>query len=52
MREFYQKLSRGYSKAQALQLAKKEMIRSPYSHPFFWAGYVLNGESESPIIFH
>jgi len=35
-----------------LRLAKQEMIHSKYSHPYYWAGYVLNGESDSSVNFH
>jgi CHAT domain-containing protein/tetratricopeptide (TPR) repeat protein len=44
MRVFYQYLARGYDKAQSLRLAKLEMLKSKYSHPFFWAGFILNGD--------
>ncbi len=42
---FYEYYARGKSKSQALQLAKKKMMRSRYSHPFYWAAFVLTGES-------
>lgn len=42
---FYDYYARGKSKSQALQLAKKKMMRSRYSHPFYWAAFVLTGES-------
>lgn len=42
---FYGYYARGKSKSQALQLAKKKMMRSRYSHPFYWAAFVLTGES-------
>jgi CHAT domain-containing protein/Tfp pilus assembly protein PilF len=47
MRYFYRYLSEGNDKAQALRLAKIKMIRSKFSHPFFWAGFVLNGDFNS-----
>ena len=47
---FYGHLSRGYSKTKALQLAKIKMIRSEYSHPFYWAAFSLNGDF-GPISF-
>jgi CHAT domain-containing protein/Tfp pilus assembly protein PilF len=34
----------GLSKARALQAASVQMLHSPnYSHPFYWAGYILVG---------
>jgi CHAT domain-containing protein len=48
---FYRYLSKGNSKAQALCLTKKEMLRSKYSHPFYWAVYILNGDGESRVHF-
>jgi CHAT domain-containing protein/Tfp pilus assembly protein PilF len=47
MRYFYRYLSEGKDKAQALRLAKIKMIRSKFSHPFFWAGFILNGDFNS-----
>jgi CHAT domain-containing protein len=44
MRSFYGHLRKGESKSRALRLAKISMIRSPLSHPAFWAGYVLSGD--------
>ncbi|MGA2586315.1 MAG: CHAT domain-containing tetratricopeptide repeat protein [Candidatus Aminicenantales bacterium] len=51
MNVYYSFLEKGNSKAQALQLAKQSMINSKYSHPYYWAGYILNGESDSTIKF-
>jgi CHAT domain-containing protein len=48
---FYQYLAEGNDKAQALRLAKLEMIDSKYSHPFYWAAFVLNGNYNSTINF-
>jgi len=47
MRTFYRYLAEGENKAQALRLAKLDMIKSGYSHPFFWAAFVLNGDYSS-----
>lgn len=45
MQEFYRNLTRGESKSSALRLAKLSMMKSPeYSHPFYWAGYILSGD--------
>ncbi len=44
MKSFYAHLKQGKSKAVALKLAQKEMVKSKeYSHPFYWAGFILNG---------
>jgi CHAT domain-containing protein len=51
MNLFYRYLSKGNDKAQALRLAKLEMINSRFSHPFYWASFVLNGDSNSKINF-
>jgi CHAT domain-containing protein/Tfp pilus assembly protein PilF len=51
MKHFYSFLSQSMDKAQALRLAKLEMIRSKYSHPFYWAAFVLNGEYSSKVSF-
>ena len=44
MDKFYGFLSGGYSKTAALRLAKLRMIGSEFSHPFYWAAFVLNGD--------
>jgi tetratricopeptide (TPR) repeat protein len=45
MERFYNHLAAGRSIAEALRKAKIDMIASPYySHPYYWAGYVLNGD--------
>jgi CHAT domain-containing protein len=51
MNLFYQYLSEGNDKAKALRLAKLEMINSKFSHPFYWASFVLNGDSNSTLNF-
>jgi CHAT domain-containing protein len=45
---FYKYISEGESKSQALRLAKIKMINGKYNHPFFWASFVLYGDS-SPL---
>ncbi len=42
---FYEHLSQGRNKAEALRLAKVRMLRSKYAHPFHWAAFVLNGDT-------
>jgi len=44
MQEFYEGLSRGLSKAEALRQAQLSLINDPHSrHPFFWAPFILVG---------
>lgn len=40
---FYQYLRRGESPDSALQQAKRRMQASRWSHPYYWAGFVLLG---------
>ncbi|MCJ7582919.1 MAG: CHAT domain-containing protein [Candidatus Aminicenantes bacterium] len=49
MNYFYQGLFEGKSKAQALQAAKIRMIKSKYSHPYYWGAFILNGDYRSTI---
>ena len=44
MKEFYRNLVKGYTAGKALQLTKKWMLNSAWSHPFYWAGFILNGD--------
>jgi hypothetical protein len=46
---FYGHLKKGLSKDEALALAKRDFIRkNPIkSHPFFWAGFIVNGDSSA-----
>lgn len=46
---FYKYLRKGNSKVEALQKAKLKMIKSKFNHPFYWAAFVLNGESTSNL---
>ena len=47
---FYQNIEQGLAKDAALALAKKQFVsqHSTKSHPYFWAGFVLNGDV-SPV---
>ncbi len=49
MGDFYHRLSQRNDQAQALRLAKLGMLRSRYSHPFYWAAFVLHGEPASTV---
>ncbi len=44
MDSFYRHLLKGRGKAEALRLAKLEMLATKYKHPFHWAAFVLNGD--------
>ena len=46
MKQFYFGLAQGRSEAAALREAKRRLLHSslPWSHPRYWAGYVLNGD--------
>lgn len=45
MKEFYQFLLAGDSKDEALRKAKLKMIHSGKSHPYYWAAFILTGNS-------
>ncbi|MGA2532803.1 MAG: CHAT domain-containing tetratricopeptide repeat protein [Candidatus Aminicenantales bacterium] len=50
MEDFYKGLVRGQDKIAALRMTKLKMLRSGHSHPYYWAGFVLNGDS-APLWF-
>jgi CHAT domain-containing protein len=52
MGQFYYHLSRENGKARALRLAKLSLLKTKYAHPFYWAGFVLHGESSSVLVFY
>jgi CHAT domain-containing protein len=43
---FYTHLNDGLGKAEALRAAQID-IRQQYSHPYYWAGFVLTGDPGS-----
>lgn len=46
MGDFYRRMSRGEPKSEALRQAKLALIRSGiFSHPYFWAPFVLSGQT-------
>lgn len=51
MKQFYYRLGRGESKAEALRGAKLAMLQSNtiFRDPYFWAAFVLNGDGASPV---
>jgi CHAT domain-containing protein len=44
MKDFYGRIRRGESKAQALRNAMLE-LRARYPHPFYWAPFFLSGDA-------
>lgn len=52
MTRYYRHLADGRTIAEALRLTKLDMIRSNFSQPYFWAGFVLNGDGDIKIDFH
>src|SRR5690606_25015072 len=46
---FYEYLKSGLSKVEALAQAKRDfLVNNPIkSHPFFWAGFVINGNTDT-----
>ncbi len=52
MNDYYKLLKKGMAKDEALQQAKKQILKSANmvkSHPFYWSSYVLSGDT-SPIV--
>lgn len=45
--EFYQNVAKGESYARALQLAQLSLKNSEYSHPYYWAPFILLGGASS-----
>jgi CHAT domain-containing protein len=43
MKSFYDGYFRGLGKAEALQAAKRAMMRTRFAHPVYWASFVLTG---------
>jgi len=52
MNYFYRGLAEGKSKAQAMRMAKIRMMKSKYSHPYYWGAFILNGDYRSTITSH
>jgi len=49
MKLFYEFLTEGKTKQEALALAKIRMLDTEYRKPYYWASFVLIGESDSPV---
>ena len=43
MKEFYKLIIKGWGANEALRSAKLKMIRSSWAHPFYWSGFILQG---------
>ncbi len=41
---FFKHLREGKNKLEALELARDEIRKNGYDHPFFWAPFILVGE--------
>ena len=44
VKSFFQHMKHGKSKLEALSLARQEIRKKGFDHPFFWAGFILVGE--------
>jgi len=51
MEYFYKFLKLGRNKAEALRLAKLKMIKTKYRDPFYWAPFIISGDSYSKVNF-
>ena len=46
MAGFYQKLTAGEGRSEALRQVQLKLLRTgEYSHPYFWAGFIMSGQS-------
>jgi CHAT domain-containing protein/Tfp pilus assembly protein PilF len=44
MPELYRRLASGDTKVRSLRQAKLKMLKSRFSHPFYWAAFILQGD--------
>lgn len=49
MKNFYNYLTKAKTKQEALCLTKIKMLESEYHQPYYWAAFILIGESDSRI---
>lgn len=42
---FFKHLNQGKSKQESLGLARDEIRKAGYDHPFFWSAFILVGEA-------
>jgi len=50
MTQFYKNLKKGFSKSKSLQQSKIDFLKQAdqlHSHPYFWSGYVVIGNSKA-----
>lgn len=45
VKSFFENLRKGKSKSEALASARDEIRKKGFDHPFFWAGFILVGET-------
>jgi len=43
---FFRNLKEGKSKSESLASARAELRKGIWNHPFFWAGFILVGETK------
>ena len=46
VKSFFRDLKDGKSKSEALASAREEIRKKGFDHPFFWAGFILVGETQ------
>jgi hypothetical protein len=46
VKSFFEHIKAGKSKPEALELARSELRKGVFDHPFFWAGFILVGETD------
>ncbi len=44
--KFFEHLKEGKTKLQALNLAREDVRKAGYNHPFYWAAFILVGEAD------
>jgi CHAT domain-containing protein len=45
VKSFFRHMKEGKGKSEALSLAREEVRKKGFDHPFFWAAFILVGES-------
>jgi len=43
---FFRHIKEGKNKLEALKLARDEIRKAGYDHPFYWASFILVGETD------
>jgi CHAT domain-containing protein len=46
VKSFFEHIKAGKCKPEALELARSELRKGIWNHPFFWAGFILVGETD------